>query len=283
MKFTVSSYSFCPDLDSGKRTLYDVIRLAAKIGYDAVEIANVTGSGYDYTWEGIRQTAEEAGIEVSSVMTSANFAHDVDENVRFLKEEIDRTAFIGAKLMRTDIYREAVADPYDPVVIAALRHLAAYAGEKGVVLTTENHGGFFSLPDRLEQLVLKVNHPNFGLLFDSGNYMDAEVDPLPAMARLVPFVKHVHLKDAHILDGSKLYPGDGWYVTAGGNYWRCAIPGSGNAPLFAIAKTLYAAEYDGYLAVEFEGIEDAEMATTLGLKYLKRMLKAIPDGMWREE
>ncbi len=58
--------------------------------------------------------------------------------------------------------------------IESLRAAAGYAAEKGTQLTTENHGGYFALSPRLEHLFEAVNHPNFGLLCDIGNFQDAD-------------------------------------------------------------------------------------------------------------
>ena len=135
----------------------------------------------------------------------------------------------------------------------------------------------------LDELCRRVGKSNFGLLCDFANYADAGVDPAYAVSVTRPLIRHVHMKDCHLLSGDRVFPGDGWYVTPTGGYWRCAITGQGNLPLYACLKSLREGGYDGWLIQEFEGIEDPVYAVTQGLRFTKRLLKAIDHGVWKEE
>ena len=218
-----------------------------------VELANLT-ENYPYDPEELRAAACEAGVELCSWATSANFAADISAQETALRAEIDRAAAMGCKAVRTDIYHEDVPHPYAENVLAALRRLADYAQEKDVVLITENHGGYLVTPERLERLFQAVDHENFGLLCDFANFADANEDPARAVRLLKKHIRHVHVKDCHLLPGDRLYPGEGWYVTAGGDYWRCAIAGQGNLPLAQCMKTLLQSGYDGYLTAELSAM-----------------------------
>ncbi len=250
------------------------------MGFDGVELANLT-ENYPYDPEELCAAAREAGVELCSWATSANFAADISAQETALRAEIDRAAAMGCKAVRTDIYHEDVPHPYAENVLAALRRLADYAQEKDVVLITENHGGYLVTPERLERLFQAVDHENFGLLCDFANFADANEDPARAVRLLKKHIRHVHVKDCHLLPGDRLYPGEGWYVTAGGDYWRCAIAGQGNLPLAQCMKTLAQSGYDGYLIQEFEGVEDCRMAIRAGLDYMKRLLAVLPRYAWQ--
>ena len=280
MKHGVSTYSFDQLLSTGQLSLADAIREAGAMGFDGVELANLT-ENYPYDPEELRAAACEAGVELCSWATSANFAADISAQETALRAEIDRAAAMGCKAVRTDIYHEDVPHPYAEDVLAALRRLADYAQEKDVVLITENHGGYLVTPERLERLFQAVDHENFGLLCDFANFADANEDPARAVRLLKKHIRHVHVKDCHLLPGDRLYPGEGWYVTAGGDYWRCAIAGQGNLPLAQCMKTLAQSGYDGYLIQEFEGVEDCRMAIRAGLDYMKRLLAVLPRYAWQ--
>ncbi len=280
MKHGVSTYSFDQLLSTGQLSLAGAIREAGAMGFDGVELANLT-ENYPYDPEELCDAAREAGVELCSWATSANFAADISAQETALRAEIDRAAAMGCKAVRTDIYHEDVPHPYAENVLAALRRLADYAQEKDVVLITENHGGYLVTPERLERLFQAVDHENFGLLCDFANFADANEDPARAVRLLKKHIRHVHVKDCHLLPGDRLYPGEGWYVTAGGDYWRCAIAGQGNLPLAQCMKTLAQSGYDGYLIQEFEGVEDCRMAIRAGLDYMKRLLAVLPRYAWQ--
>ena len=280
MKHGVSTYSFDQLLSTGQLSLAGAIREAGAMGFDGVELANLT-ENYPYDPEELRAAACEAGVELCSWATSENFAADISAQETALRAEIDRAAAMGCKVVRTDIYHEDVPHPYAEDVLAALRRLADYAQEKGILLVTENHGGYLVTPERLERLFQAVDHENFGLLCDFANFADANEDPARAVRLLKKHIRHVHVKDCHLLPGDRLYPGEGWYVTAGGDYWRCAIAGQGNLPLAQCMKTLLQSGYDGYLIQEFEGVEDCRMAIRAGLDYMKRLLTVLPRYAWQ--
>lgn len=282
MKHGVSSYSFCQYLDDGRLDLVGVIKKAAELGFDGIELANIT-ENYPYDIEELKKAAEEAGIEVCSWATSADFLQDIPTQIENLKKEIDRAAYLGCKVLRTDIYHYEMANPYIDEVICALKVLASYCQEKGMVLTTENHGGPLCTAERLDRLFQIVDHENFGLLCDFANFVDAGEDPLKAVSLLKYRVRHVHMKDVHILDGQRIFPGEGWYMNRSGDYTRCAITGQGNVPMYKCMKVLQDAGYEGYLIQEFEGIEDCVYAVEKGLKYAKRLLNTLNLGVWSDE
>lgn len=194
MKHGVSTYSFDQLLSTGQLSLAGAIREAGAMGFDGVELANLT-ENYPYDPEELCAAAREAGVELCSWATSANFAADISAQETALRAEIDRAAAMGCKAVRTDIYHEDVPHPYAENVLAALRRLADYAQEKDVVLITENHGGYLVTPERLERLFQAVDHENFGLLCDFANFADANEDPARAVRLLKKHIRHVHVKD----------------------------------------------------------------------------------------
>ena len=125
---------------------------------------------------------------------------------------------------------------------------------------------------RVEKLINTVAHDNFGALVDLGNFMCADEDPTLSVAIMAPYAFHVHAKDFHWKSGMDVNPGAGWFQTRAGNYLRGAIIGHGEAKIYQSIQTLKKNGYDGYVTVEFEGMEDNLKGIELGLANLKRFI-----------
>jgi sugar phosphate isomerase/epimerase len=133
----------------------------------------------------------------------------------------------------------------------------------------ENHGFFVQDSDRCAALMEAVNHPNFGALVDIGNFLCADDDPVRAVTRMAPYAFHVHAKDFHRKPGSE-DPGRGWGRSRGGNLYRGAIIGHGNVDVPGCLAALKSAGYDGFVSIEFEGMEDNCLGLEIGLENLRR-------------
>ena len=119
----------------------------------------------------------------------------------------------------------------------------------GVLTMTENHGFFSQDSDRVEKLYTAVNHPNFALLCDMGNFMCADENPALAVARVAPYTRYVHAKDFIWRSYNDADPGEGAFQTRAGNYLRGTIVGHGNVPVKQCLHILKAAGYDGTIAI----------------------------------
>lgn len=279
MKHATSCYTLRNYLISRKMTMDESIEKVKELGFDGYELANLTDDWMDFPYdlESMKKTADNCGLVFSSWAMAADFSKGVESQAKKGHEELEQAAFLGCSIFRTDVFTSPAADYMNSEVIGAIRELADFAKSLGITLVTENHGTFMCTPARLEAFFNAVNHPNYGLLFDAANFGISDVDPLTAMADLKHLVRHVHMKDCHLLSGDRLYPGKGWAVTRGGNYWRCAITGQGNVPYEPMLRTLLKAGYDGWLVQEFEGIEDEIYGASQGLDYAKRLLKHLED------
>lgn len=162
-----------------------------------------------------------------------------------------------------------------PVLAKGCRAVSDYAEKKGIKTMVENHGYFCQEALRVEKLVNAVGSPNFGLLLDMGNFLCADDSPELAFGRLASFAKHVHAKDFHIKSGSEPSPGRGFFTSRAGNYLRGSIIGHGNVPVYQCLRILAASGYDGYVSIEFEGIEENKYAIETGLENLKAYAQMI--------
>ena len=160
-----------------------------------------------------------------------------------------------------------------PIIAKGVREVTAYAEQKGVRTMTENHGYFSQDAARVEKLINTVAHDNFGALVDMGNFMCADEDPSLSVSIMAPYAFHVHAKDFHFKSGMDVNPGEGWFVTRGGNYLRGSIIGHGDVPVAEAVKLIRKSGYDGVLSLEFEGAEENLPALPAGYKYMTRLME----------
>lgn len=282
MKISVTSYSYGQYINEDKLGLMGIIDNAAEMGFAGIEFSEGGWSNnLDLAVaEKIKERCAERGIEVVSYCIGANFlAADLDAEIERVKKQVDFAAAMGTKNMRHDVGYGFSGRKYSIGYDDALPYLAKgalevtkYAEQKGVGTMTENHGYFSQDAARVEKLINTVAHPNFGALVDIGNFMCADEDPVKSVGIMAPYAKHVHAKDFHWKSGMEQNPGEGWFQTRAMNYIRGAIIGQGEAKVYQSIKILKKAGYDGYITVEFEGMEDNLKGIRIGKDNLARFI-----------
>jgi len=289
MKIGVSSYSFHNLVSSGDMTQLDVISKAKEMGFDVLEFSTLAlpeGETLPGFAAKVRAECDRVGIQVANYTIGADFLNgsngDWKAEVERLKDEVRVAAILGSPGMRHDAtYGPAKtrtgAKSFDallPVLADGCRAVTEFAATLGIRTMVENHGYFAQDSERVEKLATAVNHPNFGLLVDIGNFLCVDEDPVKAVARALPYAFHVHAKDFHVKSGLEADPGEGWFPSRAGNYLRGAIIGHGNAPVSQCVRLLKRAEYNGVLSVEFEGMEDPLVGIAIGQANLRRFVLA---------
>ncbi len=283
MKFSVSSYSFQRLLNSGKTTQRELVRTVRDMGFDAIEFTGLmpeNGVSVQEYAQVLRNECDKLSLPVANYTIGAdllNTENGLDAEVQRLFGEVETARILGAGGMRHDAtggYKDGrksfmTFDSALPVLAEGCRKVTEYASKFGIKTMVENHGYFCQEALRVEKLVGAVDNSNFGLLLDMGNFLCADDDPENAYGRLAPFAKHIHAKDFHVKSGSEPSPGEGFFTSRSGNYLRGAIIGHGNVPVYQCLRILAANGYDGYVSIEFEGMEDNMKAIEIGLKNLK--------------
>ena len=290
MKIGVSSYSFHNLVATGAMTQLEIIAKAKEMGFDVIEFSTFTlpeGETPLTFAPKVRAECDRVGIKVANYTIYADFLNgsngDWMAEVERLKDEVRVAAILGSPGMRHDATWGPAADrvgakSFDallPILAEGCRAVTEFAATMGIRTMVENHGYFAQDSERVEKLVSAVNHPNFGLLVDMGNFLCADEDPTKAVGRVLPYAFHVHAKDFHVKSGLGADPGDGWFPSRAGNFLRGAIIGHGNAPISQCLRLLSKSGYDGVLSVEFEGMEDPLKGIAIGQANLRRYLAAL--------
>ena len=282
MKIGVSSYSFTKYMSGTGSDIFAVIDKAKEMGFEGIEFIGLEAyakEGEDLLSlaEKIKEHCEKTGIEVINYAIGGDFLNDAEEIVDKVKKSVDIAVALGAPCMRHDV---CYALPRDhlyswqnaiEVMAPRIREVTEYAKEKGVKTCTENHGYIFQAPERVEALIRAVNHENYGWLCDMGNFLCADADPVKAVAIAAPYTFHVHAKDFLLKSGDIDCP-KGFFTTLGGNHIRGTAVGHGVVPVKNCITALKRVGYDGYVAIEFEGMEDNIPALEAGLDFLKKII-----------
>ncbi|MDD2707588.1 MAG: sugar phosphate isomerase/epimerase [Verrucomicrobiae bacterium] len=287
MKLGVSSYSYSRLVGSGQMNQLDVPAKAKEMGFDVLEFSTLKvpeGETPLSFAPKLREACDRAGIPVANYTIGADFINGSNGNwqaeVERLKDEVRVAKILGAPGMRHDATRGF--DPkhtgpkgFDdalPALIKGCRAVTEFAAGMGIKTMVENHGFFCQDSERVEKLVNGVNHSNFGLLVDMGNFLCADEDPGLAVGRLMPYAIHCHTKDFHVKPGNGQNPGKGWFQSRGGNWLRGSIIGHGDVPVVQCLRIMKRAGYDGVLSIEFEGLEDVLTGIAMGLENLRRFV-----------
>ena len=282
MKFSVSSYSFSQYIKDGRLTTLSCIEKAHELGFDAIEFIDSAVLDIDAAKE-LADQAAYVGIEISNYAVGADFINgsggDIEKEIERLCAQADIAAALGCPTMRHDVTGGRTAhafEGYDSVLerlAYGCRKVTEYAASVGVRTMTENHGYFSQDSLRVEKLINTVAHDNFGWLVDIGNFLCADDDPAVAVGRAARYAFYVHAKDFIVKSGQSHNPGRGFFLSRGGNFLRGTIIGHGNVPVLQCMRALKRAGYDGYIAIEFEGMEDCVDGVSIGFENLKRCVQ----------
>lgn len=281
MKLGVSSYSLVKALQAGEMDIIGVIDWIADHGGEHVEIVPIGFSLQERPGlaDEIRDKAASRGIDVSNYAIGANFNTDSEEayeaEIERVLREVDMAARLGVKRMRHDVASSADTSIRSfnlklSRLADACRRIADYASQYGIVTSVENHGYFIQASDRVQALIHAVDRPNFRTTLDVGNFMCVDEDPVAAVKKNIPFASMVHVKDFYLRPSSR-NPGAGWFTTSNGNYLRGAIVGHGDIDIRESLRAVKSSGYDGYISIEFEGLEECRTGTKLGLDNVRRL------------
>jgi sugar phosphate isomerase/epimerase len=287
MQIGVTSYSYIKLVRSGAMTQLDVVPKAAEMGFTDIEFSAFVlpeGETPLSFAPKVRKACDEAGLSVTNYTIHADFlagsGGDLAAEIERTKTEVLVAEILGAPGMRHDATSGYPLDHVGPRgfdnalprLIEGCRGVTAFAKEKGIKTMVENHGYFCQDSERVEKLINGVADPNFGALLDMGNFICVDEDPAKAVGRMAPYAIHAHAKDFHLRSGCLPNPGRGWNQSRGGNYWRGSIVGQGDVPLLQCLRTLKKIGYDGFLSIEFEGMEDPILGVEISLENLKRLV-----------
>jgi sugar phosphate isomerase/epimerase len=258
MPLSLAAYSFrdfFKPKDAGKRiTLFDFIDYCADQGLPGSELTSYYFPEPldDPLLLRIKRYAFLRGIQISGTAVGNNFAlpkgEPRDEQIALVKKWVDRAALMGAPHIR--VFAGSLGSlslsETKRLCIAGLEECAEYAGSKGIVLGLENHHGIVAEVKDMLDIVRAVKSPWFGVNLDTGNFYTD--DPYADLAQCASYAVNVQVKVEIRRRGQK----------------------RGEPPdLARLARILRDANYQGWVALEYEAPEDPWQAVPVWLKKMK--------------
>ncbi|MGI5894200.1 MAG: sugar phosphate isomerase/epimerase family protein [Candidatus Merdivicinus sp.] len=295
MKFGMSAYCLTPAMEAGRMTVYDVIDFAKAHGCEHIEfvpfslpfVDDRTLTLNEGLIDGVRKKCEDVDLEISTYSVNADLLKPDEaerrREIERVKRHIDAAARLGLKRMRYDtssfrrpFSTNTVENFYKelPLMIEGVRELHAYTAERGIRTTLENHGFFVNGSDRILHLIQETGFDDIRMTLDVGNFQCVDEDSVAAVKKCLPYAEIIHLKDFYIRKKSVL-PGQAemfncnngsWFETMGGRMLRGSILGQGDLDIWEILRVIKESGFDGYISLEFEGMEQCEQGTEISLQ-----------------
>ncbi|MCL2116956.1 MAG: sugar phosphate isomerase/epimerase [Planctomycetaceae bacterium] len=285
MKIGIDSYCYhrffgevYPDQDTPKKTMTmtDFLQRAKQLDVDGVSLESCFFPSFEPSYLGeLKSQLDECGFDRVFAWGHPDGLERGKNPDAFMemKKLIPCTKMIGADVMRivgsSLQFRHEDHAPQVKAIIAQCKEAVGIAEDHGVKLAIENHIDFTA--DEILQIIEGVDSPNFGVNFDTGNFLRLLDDPIAGMEKLAPYVFSTHIKDLKAEPCAK--PTD-WFFFAG-------VPvGFGLIDNQRLAELLARHHYQGFLAVEIDhphsdwtGFEDE--AVGISVKNLRKIADSL--------
>ncbi|MFZ5987407.1 MAG: sugar phosphate isomerase/epimerase family protein [Bacillota bacterium] len=241
MKISFSTLG-CPEW-----SFEDIVVTAKDLGVDGIEIRGMENELYvpkakPFVDENLHKTIEklqQLSIEIPC-LTSSCFLFDKQNQDYYLKEGkdyIDLASRIGTPFIR--VLGDRSPEPKEEIDTAYVAEnlwiLAKYAETKNVKVLVETNGCFAN-SDEMLKLLVKVDSPSVGVLWDIHHpyrFMNEPVEKTCNM--LKDYISFVHIKDS-IIESNKL---------------RYKMLGYGDIPVKEAISLLKNNGYKGYVSLEW--------------------------------
>jgi len=234
----ICAYSFRNQLQNGSLTYEGLIRMAAELGVDGVDLTTYwLPDTTDQTLFALKRVAYRSGISLYNIGIRARMAQPSADlqaaEVETVRKWLDVAERLGASHMRIfggAVPKGATEEQAVAWAVETLKRSADEAAKRGITLGVEDDGGITTNADRTVEIVKKAGSPCVGINLDIGNFPN---DAYAQIEMCAPYATNVHCKaDVHV--DRKSQPAD----------WP------------RVLKILGAAGYQGYLALEYESTDD---------------------------
>lgn len=256
-KFSLAAYSYRNLLqgDQPQMTLFDFVDDCARFGLEGTELTSYyfpKDADPDYLRQ-LKRHCFRNGLDVSGTAVGNDFGHPAgdrrNQEIANVKKWIEYAEILGAPVIRIFAgHRQDGASESETheLIVSGIAECCEFAGQHGVHLALENHGGPTATADGLLAIVRDVDSDWFGVNLDTGNFHSQDI--YGDLARAAPYSINVQVKVAVAGPDRKKQPTD---------YQR-------------LAKILRDANYRGYVVLEFEETGDPREGSQSALGELRK-------------
>jgi L-ribulose-5-phosphate 3-epimerase len=253
----ICAYSFRNQLKDQSMSYADVIRMAADVRADGIDLTTYwLPDTSDETLFALKRLAYRSAISIYTIGIRARMAQPTPElqsaEVELVRKWLDVAERLGAGHVRVfggAVPKDATEQQAVAWAVETLQLCAAEAGKRGITIGVEDDGGITTNADRTVEIVKKAASPWVGINLDIGNFPN---DAYAQIEMCAPYATNVHFKSQVHIDHQN-QPAD----------WPRVLKILGNAG------------YRGYLALEYESNDDPLTAVP-GL--MSKMRAAIRDA-----
>jgi sugar phosphate isomerase/epimerase len=254
MRLGCAAYSYRDLLKSGEMTLETFVDLCAELDLDGAELTAYyfPDTGREYLHR-LRRHCFRRGVDVLGAAIGSNFtlrdAGARRAQVRNALEWLEHTYALGAPCLRVfagPVPEGVLEETACEWAIECLQEVVERAGQVGVVVALENHGGVTDTAPQVLRFTERLAGPWFGLNLDFGNF---HVDPYAEIRAVAAHAVTTHAK----------------LVSRFGSERR-------ELDYARIRAIMEEAGFRGYVSIEYEEAEDPRAAIPPFVANLRRAL-----------
>lgn len=232
--------------DEAGKNLNTQINAHRALGWRYIELRSIEGTPLDLLsmeqLENAANVIEAAGLSINCIASRlGNWQRSIDYDFASEITELEKIArfcqLTGCRQVRIMSYLNShySEQVWRDKVIKRIADLASRAHALGLILVHENCSGWGgrSIANMVE-LVSTINSPALAILYDIGNGLSYGYDSIELLHAVLPWVRHVHIKDGIKNNGQVIY----------------TLPGQGQAKVAECVRYLADHDYDGLFSIE---------------------------------
>jgi sugar phosphate isomerase/epimerase len=253
-KLVLAQWTFNKDLFAGKMTSIDFVNKASEMGFEGVEFVSQFIKDQvndDIYLAELNSASEKAGIsntmisvDVSEFRLGSSDPVEQKASIAKHKEWIVAASKLNCPTIRVNAHGDGTAEEMMSTIFNSVKELANFGKSYNVAVTIENHGQYSSDGKWLSQLIAKLVPYGVGSVADFDNWcIEREGGELWGTTCIKEYDRYQGVKE--LLPTAKSISIKAFDFDEQGNAIKTDFK--------RMFKLIKEAQYDEYLAVEFEG------------------------------
>lgn len=276
LKISLAQWSLHRSINAGTLDPLDFASISKeRYQIDAVEYVNgfyLESAEDEPFWNKMKERSKQAGVKNLVIMVDdEGDLGTADKQARRKAVEnhfkwVNAASILGCHSVRVNAFGDPDRASYRAAIMDGMSRLAEYAAKLNLNIIIENHGLFSSDAALIAGIIKEVNMPNFGTFPDFGNWClsakwgttqgdcDQVYDRYQGVAELLPYAKAVSAKSYNFNE-----KGEDTKI----DYYK-------------MLKIVKESDYEGYIGIEYEGLEKGEHEGIL-------ITKALLEKAWNSQ
>ncbi len=277
MKISICHYSFRRSWKNENWTIGRLCDEVKALGVEGLDFHVRFLPDVDNLVDEIKTSLKSSGLELSGFSLSTDFNLEdkskyeemIEDTISWMRLASELEAPVsrvfGGRLKRYGVDKETKETAFSRVV-DALGRLSIEAEKLGVVLALENHGGLPCTGEEQVEMLDAVGSKYVQATIDVGNYMTCGQEAVEGTKTAANYCSYVHFKDfKKEPDTSRPW---GWGI-------KPTIVGRGDVDHLGCLREIKAAGFDGYIAIEYEALEEDNIGVPESVEFTKKVLEQL--------